>query len=1202
MTIENTRKKLLLHEKVEVRSVEDGFLGSWHSGTIIGCEQSSRVVQYDHLLDDEGSTNLATEHVKVSPIVDGCSIDEIVVSDNYRGLIRPLPSLPPVLDPLHLYYGQCVDYFYEDAWWEGVIFDHEDGCDQRRVFFPDMGDEKVASIDTLRLSNDWDEVTEEFKPRGNWLFLELMDEVEQDLPLPVSVKQVWYEVRMKSGFKKISEWTCFSGRCVWKDLVMEVLVDNYKITVEQLFVELNTSWEDLEGPGQTLLEFFEPALDVVLKTEGLFCKSLEVVPFEATFQYNDNEHNYQVPISTLSKDSVIASDNYKEATDVGPSISVQRRRAEWRPFVPETAPGYEFYPNALDECIKLCRMKKIPQLILRLNAERQLLDMGWKIEYVNYTTRTRQRYFSPSGKILKSFSMVCMEIDCVPQELGPACPMLMSPNPSAEETHSRLGTSSPMLTSLKPSAEETHSRPLARKARVSKKLSKLRMNPDNILIEADYCPEAARDYYLLYQTNNKLRSALNEEGRLRALRAKKHLSAIGWSFYYVSRGMKNQGMKNQLRYISPSGKLFTSLVSACKWCVEANTLTSGGDHLPITNSHLPLESVRKPRYVEGKAYKNRFLKKRKHEKSHGIEGSERLPKRRKKTNGSMKSRRLINSDSSVPVRRSSKRAREKIASSTPQTPLTVLSWLIDNNVLSPRAKVYYQDRNNGPPLAEGRVAREGIKCSCCGETFSLCKFEAHAGSTNGRPSANILLEDGRSLLDCQLQLKKRMSNRVLGSEMKGRRCSKANDYICTVCHYGGELIMCDQCPSSFHTRCLGLKEVPEGDWFCPSCCCQSCGQGRFDGQDTYSSVLICGQCEQRYHVECLRNKGITSPCPEGFWFCGDTCKQIFGGLRKILRKPLPVGTENLTWTLVKCIESESYDHGTSDGEYLVEDYSKLNVALSVMHECFEPVQEPRTRTDLVEDVIFNRWSELHRLNFQGFYTVLLEKNDELISTATVRIYGKKVAEVPLVATRFQYRRLGMCRILMDELEKRLSELGVERLVLPAVSGVLHTWTTAFGFSVVNETERLKFLDYTFLDFQGTVFCQKNLTNNPSSVASSLLTGTQAISCDHVNENVNMEIEGNSTASEVFHGEVVEEIDNVDKGLTCTATVPGNENGDCCSAEPAIVVDQSTAPFSCSTLHTKISLECALVAGNSKRAENKNEGIVKCYKRRRLSTC
>ena len=34
-----------------------------------------------------------------------------------------------------------------------------------------------------------------------------------------------------------------------------------------------------------------------------------------------------------------------------------------------------------------------------------------------------------------------------------------------------------------------------------------------------------------------------------------------------------------------------------------------------------------------------------------------------------------------------------------------------------------------------------------------------------------------------------------------------------------------------------------------------------------------------------------------------------------------------------------------------------------------------------------------------------------------RVYGKKVAEIPLVGTRLQYRRHGMCRILMDELEK-----------------------------------------------------------------------------------------------------------------------------------------------------------------------------------------
>jgi hypothetical protein len=67
------------------------------------------------------------------------------------------------------------------------------------------------------------------------------------------------------------------------------------------------------------------------------------------------------------------------------------------------------------------------------------------------------------------------------------------------------------------------------------------------------------------------------------------------------------------------------------------------------------------------------------------------------------------------------------------------------------------------------------------------------------------------------------------------------------------------------------------------------------------------------------------------------------------------------------------------------------------------------------------------------------------------------------------------------------ELGVERLVLPAVPSVLDTWTKSFGFSVMKESERLNFLDYTFLDFQGTVMCQKPLKHT-SSTELTLSTG------------------------------------------------------------------------------------------------------------------
>lgn len=35
----------------------------------------------------------------------------------------------------------------------------------------------------------------------------------------------------------------------------------------------------------------------------------------------------------------------------------------------------------------------------------------------------------------------------------------------------------------------------------------------------------------------------------------------------------------------------------------------------------------------------------------------------------------------------------------------------------------------------------------------------------------------------------------------------------------------------------------------------------------------------------------------------------------------------------------------------------------------------------------------------------------------LRIHGHKVAEMPLVATAFKYRRQGMCQVLVHELEK-----------------------------------------------------------------------------------------------------------------------------------------------------------------------------------------
>jgi hypothetical protein len=54
-----------------------------------------------------------------------------------------------------------------------------------------------------------------------------------------------------------------------------------------------------------------------------------------------------------------------------------------------------------------------------------------------------------------------------------------------------------------------------------------------------------------------------------------------------------------------------------------------------------------------------------------------------------------------------------------------------------------------------------------------------------------------------------------------RRIGKEGNYdTCGKCGLRGDLLMCDntlRCIESFHLECIGLAEVPEGQWHCPVC-------------------------------------------------------------------------------------------------------------------------------------------------------------------------------------------------------------------------------------------------------------------------------------------------------------------------------------------------------------------------------------------------
>ncbi|PWA66085.1 Chromodomain-helicase-DNA-binding protein Mi-2 isogeny [Artemisia annua] len=629
LRVYNSNPRLLLNEKAEVRCVDEGFQGSWHGGTVVDQKNHIRLIQYDHY---DG----LTESV---PVWKPYNIP------NWRGNIRPIPPLL-THNQNSLHYGQCVDALFDKAWWEGVIFDHDDGCEERLVFFPDRGDELRVHFENTRLTQEWNAHNDEWKVRCDWVFLKVFEELELEWPVLISAKQIWFKVRVKKRFRNdMCEWTC-NAKEKWKNIVKEVIFDNFSLHMKEFYCKLNSS----------------------------------------------------------------------------------------------------------------------------------------------------------------------------------------------------------------------------------------------------YCTQAVIDYHLLVSGRTCDLRRLKKDSKFRKMknRAKKHMLTVGWAKYENILGHK------LVRYKSPSGKRFKKLSQACK------------------------------RYIwESLSNKN------------------------------------------------------------------------DQDV--------QKDKD-------------------------------------------------------QLE--------------------NENDYICSVCHYGGELVLCDKCPSSFHISCVGLEEVPDEEWCCPMCCCKVCNQNRYEkhcGQSTDGKILSCEQCERIWCLE--RNEHLSK-------FCSPRCEEIFMGLQMLSGKPVSVGKDDLTWTLLKYKKIECGNRDASYIDELTEIHKKLKVVIKVMHESFDPLIEPLTRRDMVEDVIFCRWSKLKRLNFKGFYTVILEKDNELISAATVRVLGEKVAELPLVGTRVEYRRSGMGHILMNELEKNLMDLGIERLILPAASSSLHTWTTSFGFSIMTDADKLNFLDYTFLNFQGTTMCHKLLTRETEHIKKS----------------------------------------------------------------------------------------------------------------------
>lgn len=351
------------------------------------------------------------------------------------------------------------------------------------------------------------------------------------------------------------------------------------------------------------------------------------------------------------------------------------------------------------------------------------------------------------------------------------------------------------------------------------------------------------------------------------------------------------------------------------------------------------------------------------------------------------------------------------------------------------------------------------------------------------------------------------------------------DDICSACGDGGELVLCDHCPSTYHAKCAGLEAVPEGNWYCFGCCCASCEAFLFEREDG-TTPFSCNQCEKKYHISCspLEGRHRKYNAAESHWFCSENCEEIYAGLHRLIGIPHPLEIRGFSWMLLRFTQQESLH-----SRVMAASNSKLSVAHAVLQECFVPMIDKCTGLDIIAQVLFSQRSQMIRLNCGGFYTLILERGCELVSVATIRIHGSRLAEVPFIGTRFHHRRKGMCRRLMCVLEKMLEEVGVKKLILPAVPQLLKTWRGKFGFQHINSTDRREMMSMNLMRFPGTTLLKKYITKlglKPQICCRSMLSNDR-----HVNTQV--------------------QIDKPeDSGSPCTICVKEKSEGNCLLSKDA----------------------------------------------------
>ncbi|XP_057438222.1 increased DNA methylation 1 [Lotus japonicus] len=405
----------------------------------------------------------------------------------------------------------------------------------------------------------------------------------------------------------------------------------------------------------------------------------------------------------------------------------------------------------------------------------------------------------------------------------------------------------------------------------------------------------------------------------------------------------------------------------------------------------------------------------------------------------------------------------------------------------------------GKRLLEGYKMGSGIVCRCCNTVVSPSQFEVHAGwASRKKPYAYIYTSNGVSLHEFAISLSK-----------DRKYSAKDNDDLCVVCWDGGNLLLCDGCPRAFHKECASLSSIPRGDWYCQFCQnmfqrekfvaynANAWAAGRVEGVDPINqitnrcirivkdieselsgcalcrgvdfsksgfgprTIILCDQCEKEYHVGCLRDHKMAylKELPKGNWLCCKDCTRIHSTLENVLVK----GAERLPESLLDVIKQKQVEKGLDpindndvrwrllNGKIASRETRPLLLeAVSIFHECFNPIVDAASGRDLIPAMVYGR--NVRGQEFGGMYCALLVVNSSVVSAAMLRIFGSDVAELPLVATSNGNHGKGYFQTLFSCIERLLAFMNVKSLVLPAAEEAESIWTDKFGFSRMKPDE------------------------------------------------------------------------------------------------------------------------------------------------------